>query len=158
MSYEFSIKIPFTSVNARNFNSVHSMALLIDSFKTEIQKERKETDSIILEPLNIDIKETEKSVVQRIMENALANPKDDAIIANDKETTFQELSDMILSISKWLESRGVGKGDCVAVQAIHEDTCIATYYAIHLLGAKLVPVEKNAAQKRIKEISDVTKC
>lgn len=155
---EFSIKIPFTSVNARNFNSVHSMAVLIDSFKTEIQKERKETDSIILEPLNIDIKETEKSVVQRIMENALINPKDDAIIANDKETTFQEIADMILSISKWLEARGVEEGDCVTVQAIHEDTCIATYYAIHLLGAKLVPVEKSAAQKRIKEIADVTKC
>ena len=155
---EFFIKIPFTSVNARNFNSVHNMAVLISSLKPEAEREVKETEAIDLQPLNADIKETEKPVVQRLMENALANPTDDAIIANDKETTYQEMADMILSISKWLESKGVVEGDCVAVQSIHEDTCIATYYAIHLLGAKLVPVEKNAAQMRIKEITEDTKC
>lgn len=155
---EFSIKIPFTSVNARNFNSVHNMAVLIASLKLEEERKIEEAESIILEPLNIDIKETEKPVVQRLMENALINPNDDAIIANDKETTYQEMADMVLSISKWLESKGVVEGDCVAVQAIHEDSCIATYYAIHLLGAKLVPVEKNAAQKRIKEIANDTNC
>jgi len=158
---EFNCNIPFTSVNASNFNSVRNMAVLIaslDEGKSSECNVANISDSIIMEKLDLDIKETEKSVVQRIFENALSNPKDNAIIANDKETTYQELADMILSISKWLEEKGVVEGDCVCVQAIHEDTCIATYYAIHLLGAKLVPVEKNIAQNRIREIANDTSC
>ncbi|UKI37557.1 MAG: acyl--CoA ligase [Clostridiales bacterium] len=115
-------------------------------------------EEIRLDPFDFDTKETEKSVVQRLMENALINPNDVAIIANEKETTYGELADMIVSVRNWLYENGARKGDCIAVQAIHEDICIALYYAIHLSGAKLVPVEKSAVQDRIREIALETKC
>lgn len=154
----YNCKIPFTSINAENFNSVHNMAALIASLGGENILERNDFEAVSLEPLRLDIYETEKTVVQRILENALVNPYDAAIIANDKETTYQELAGMIVSISRWLEDVGVDEGDCVAVQAIHDDVCIAVYYAVHLLGAKLVPVEKNASQKRINDIATDTQC
>lgn len=155
---EFNLNIPYTYVNARNFNSIRRMAILISNLNRNTKKEIKNIEEIVLEPLAYNESETEKSVVQRLMENALKNPNDCAIIAQDKETTYLQLANMILSISKWLEKLGIEEGDCVAVQALHEDICIATYYAIHLLGAKLVAVEKNIAQSRIEEIADATDC
>lgn len=155
---EFKCRIPFSAVNASNFNSVHNMAVMLANLDRTENKERKEAEAVKLEKLEPDVRETEKPVVQRIFENAIVNPDDAAIIANDKETTYQELADMILSVSRWLAEKSVAEGDCVCVQAIHEDTCIAAFYAVHLLGAKLVPVEKNSAQNRIKEIADDTDC
>lgn len=107
-------------------------------------------------PLKLNICDTEKPVVQRILEYAGAKPDDIAIIAKDKETKYQELADMILSVQGWIKSFGVRPGDCVAVQAIHEDICIACFYAVHLAGAILVPLEKSASQERMCEIADET--
>ena len=157
---EFQVKIPFTKVNARNFNSVDAMATLmaelsegsIDTIKTVSHGSKK----ISLQPLKLNVHETEKPVIQRIMEYAAQNPNDSAIIANDKITRFSELTDMILKINAWLAQMGVKTGNCVAVQAIHEDICIACYYAVHLAGAKLVPMEKSASIARIKEIAEET--
>lgn len=156
---KFSVKIPFTAVNADNFNSVHNIASLIVGIdNANVKSCEKVCEEIRLDPFDFDTKETEKSVVQRLMENALINPNDVAIIANEKETTYGELADMIVSVRNWLYENGARKGDCIAVQAIHEDICIALYYAIHLSGAKLVPVEKSAVQDRIREIALETKC
>ena len=63
---------------------------------------------------------------------------------------------MILSIHDWLKLYGITKGNCVAVQAIHEDICIACFYAVHLVGAILIPLEKSASQERIREIAEET--
>ena len=109
-----------------------------------------------MELLKLSICDTEKPVVQRIFENVAAQPGETAVIAKEKETTYQELADMILSVHGWLKSQGVRPGDCVAVQAIHEDACIACYYAVHLAGAILVPLEKSASPERMREIADET--
>lgn len=156
---KFLLKIPFTAVNANNFNSVHNIAKLIVSIEnTDVKKSEKVCENVQLEHVDFDVSETEKPVVQRLMENALINPNDIAIIANEKETTYGELADMIVSVRNWLYEKGARNGDCIAVQAVHEDNCIAAYYAIHLLGAKLVPVEKNALRDRISEIASETGC
>lgn len=151
---EFGCEIPFTSVNAMNFDSVERISLMLSSVcDIELHK----NDNAV-EPLNLSFEQTKKPIVQLIMENAINNSSDNAIIANDKITGYGELANMIYSISKWLMQNGVQEGDRVAVQAIHEDNCIALYYAIQLIGAILVPVEKSAAQHRIKEIADDTTC
>ena len=111
---------------------------------------------IVMKRLGSEICETEKTVIQRILEHAHERPNDIAIIAKDKETTYKELAEKILSIHDWLKSCGVLQGDCVAVQAIHEDICIACFYAVHLAGAILVPLEKNIPRERVREIADET--
>ena len=159
----FSCKIPFEKVNADNFNSVERMALLMQEVQTQVQtSEPLESVEVVApfkglgDPIAFDEAETWKPIVQRILEHAAKASDDIAIIANDHETTYQELANMIYSISVWLKAKGIKPGDHVVVQASHEVTCPACWYAIHLAGAAVVPVEKTAPESRIIEIATAT--
>lgn len=155
----FCCKIPFNKVNARNFNSTKRIANMILTLNDNTSKDYKNEvigKKLVFEPLVLDIEDTKLTVVERIFNNALKLPDTTAIIANEKETSYQELAGMILSISSFMKEKGIKSKDTVVVQAIHEDTCIACYYAVHLLGAILVPVEKTATIKRISEIANET--
>ena len=159
----FSCKIPFDKVNAENFDSVDRMALLMQGLQTQPQaaqplKSVEATTSFkgLGAPIPYDEAETWKPIVQRILEHAVKVPNDIAVIANDHETTYHELADTIYSISVWLKTKGVKQGDHVVVQASHEVTCPACWYAIHLVGAAVVPVEKTAPESRILEIATAT--
>ena len=158
---EFSCKIPFQKVNPENFNSADSMTAMIlslgggeaaDETKTSVISK----EDILGETIKYDEAETYKPIVQRIFEHALEEPDDTAIIVDDKTTTYGDLSDIIYSICKWLISKGVKKGDHVVVQASHEVTCPACWYAVHLAGGVMVPVEKSAPESRILEIARET--
>ena len=159
----FSCKIPFEKVNADHFDSVDRMALLMQGLQTQPQaaqplKSVEATTSFkgLGAPIPYDEAETWKPIVQRILEHAVKVPNDIAVIANDHETTYHELADTIYSISVWLKTKGVKQGDHVVVQASHEVTCPACWYAIHLVGAAVVPVEKTAPESRILEIATAT--
>ncbi len=159
----FSCKIPFEKVNADNFDSASRMALLMQEVKTQNQTAQPLEGVEVVSPFKglgapipFDEAETWKPIVQRILEHALKNPNDIAVIANDHETTYQELANMIYSISVWLKAKGIKQGDHVVVQASHEVTCPACWYAIHLVGAAVVPVEKTAPESRILEIATAT--
>ena len=159
----FSCKIPFEKVNADNFDSASRMALLMQGLQTHDQAAQP-LESVeatapfkgLGEAIPFDEAETWKPIVQRILELAVKTPNDIAVIANDHETTYRELADMIYSISVWLKAKGVKQGDHVVVQASHEVTCPACWYAIHLVGAAIVPVEKTAPESRILEIATAT--
>ena len=159
----FSCKIPFEAVNADHFDSADRMALLMQSLQSQEQtaqsKERVETTGSFKglgATIAFDEAQTWKPIVQRILENALKNPDDIAVIANDHETTYREFAGMIYSIFVWLKAKGVKQGDHVVIQASHEVTCPACWYAIHLVGAAAVPVEKTAPESRIREIATAT--
>ena len=159
----FSCKIPFEKVNADNFDSVDRMALLMQGLQTQPQDAQPHENAEATtpfkglgNPIPFDEAETWKPIVQRILEHAVKAPNDIAVIANDHETTYHELADTIYSISVWLKSKGVKQGDHVVVQASHEVTCPACWYAIHLVGAAIVPVEKTAPESRILEIATAT--
>ncbi|MBR0036375.1 MAG: AMP-binding protein [Bacteroidales bacterium] len=159
----FSCKIPFEKVNADNFNSVDGMAVMLLEIGAQNQAaqplEKEPTTSSFQGlggPIAFDEAETWKPIVQRILEHAQKSPDDIAVIANDHETTYREFADMIYSISVWLKAKGVKQGDHVVVQASHEVTCPACWYAIHLVGAATVPVEKTAPESRILEIATAT--
>lgn len=159
----FSCKIPFEKVNADNFNSVDRMALLMQGLQTQPQAAQPHENAEATtpfkglgNPIPFDEAETWKPIVQRILEHAVKTPNDIAVIANDHETTYHELADMIYSISVWLKQKGVKQGDHIVVQASHEVTCPACWYAIHLMGAAVVPVEKTAPESRILEIATAT--
>ena len=159
----FSCKIPFEKVNADNFDSASRMAIMLQ----ELQTQNKVTEPLtsvevsssfkgLGAPIPYDETETWKPIVQRLLEHALKTPDDIAVIANDQETTYHELASMIYSISVWLKEKGVKQGDHVVVQASHEVTCPACWYAIHLAGAAAVPVEKTAPESRVLEIAAAT--
>lgn len=158
---EFSCKIPFQKVNPENFNSADSMTAMIlslgvgeaaDEYNTAVFSK----EDILGEPIKFDEAETYKPIVQRIIEHACEKPDDEALIVDDKTTTYKELVDIIYSIYKWLISKGVKKGDHVVVQASHELTCPACWYAVHLAGGVMVPVEKSTPESRILEIANAT--
>ena len=159
----FSCKIPFEKVNADNFDSANRMALLMQELQTQDQTAEplecvEATTSFkgLGPAIPYDEADTWKPIVQRILEHAVKAPDDIAIIANDHEITYHELADMVYSISVWLKAKGVKQGDHVVVQASHEVTCPACWYAIHLMGAAAVPVEKTAPESRILEIATAT--
>ena len=159
----FSCKIPFEAVNADHFDSADRMALLMQRLQTQEPsaqpKERVETTGSFKglgATIAFDEEQTWKPIVQRILEHALKAPDDIAVIANEQETTYREFAGMIYSISVWLKANGVKQGDHVVVQASHEVTCPACWYAIHLVGAAIVPVEKTAPESRILEIATAT--
>ncbi|MDO4197513.1 MAG: class I adenylate-forming enzyme family protein [Erysipelotrichaceae bacterium] len=107
-----------------------------------------------MERLELNIKDTEKTIVQRIFEHGSLIPEKTAIIVEDRITTYADLCRMISSYADILKDWGVKKGDRVIVQAVHDERCVAMYYAVHLLGAILVPVEKNAPEYRVNEIGE----
>ena len=159
----FACKIPFEAVNADHFDSADRMALLMQSLQSQEQsaqpKERVETTGSFKGlgiTIAFDEAQTWKPIVQRILEHALKAPDDIAVIANDHQTTYREFAGMIYSISEWLKAKGVKQGHHIVVQASHEVTCPACWYAIHLVGAAAVPVEKTAPEARIQEIATAT--
>ena len=104
--------------------------------------------------LEINYSDAEKTIVQRIFEHGKSSPEKPAIFCKDEIVTYSKLCDLIYSISDFLKNKGVNKGDRVLVQSIHDKYCVALYYAIHYLGAILVPTEKDAPVQRIQEIFD----
>ena len=160
----FHITVPFSETTAYNFNSVAHMAQMVSRLLSADGAERAQAETSGqsrsgkgTEPLALNERDTELPVVERIFRNASEHPELPAIIADDTTTSYQKLADMILSISGWLKEEGVRQGDTVCVQAMHDPLCVACYYAIHLLGAILVPVEKSASNERILEIAEETK-
>ena len=175
----FGCKIPLEKVNADNFDSTSRMAAMMQELQAppsppeggtiECSSKFKTIEAPsgavggasplrdLGNPIPFDEAETWKPIVQRILENALKNPDDMALIeADGRATTYRELASMIYSISVWLRGKGVKQGDHVVVQASHEVSCPACWYAVHLAGAAVVPVEKTAPEARILEIAAAT--
>ncbi len=156
---EFKCKIPYDRINSQNFCNVRNMAkmmedLLNNTGKTSDSEEYVNSIDNKEQPvLELDESLTQKSIVQRIFENSFENPDDPAIIANDRIYSYKETSGMIYSIGNWLKSQGVKEGDRVIIQAVHDEICITTFFAIQLIGAIMVPVEKTAPEYRMIEIA-----
>ena len=107
-----------------------------------------------MELLALNIEDTKKTIVQRIFEHGKNSPEKIAIICKDETVSYADLCDLIFNIAEWLKNNNVVKGDRVAIQSIHDKYCVAAYYAIHYLGAILVPLEKNAPEERVLEIAN----
>lgn len=105
-----------------------------------------------MELLDLKIENSQKSIVQRIFEIAQDNPDDTALICKDEIVTYHELSRIIFTIAVYLKNKGIKSSDKIAIQAQHDKHCIGLYYAIHLIGGVLVPLEKNAPAMRVEEI------
>ena len=108
--------------------------------------------------LKLNIEDTKKTVVQRIFENGRDFPDRPSVICDDEEVSYSDLCKMIFSVADFLREMQIQNGDKVAVQSWHNKYCIAAYYAVHLIGGVLVPLEKNAPDDRMIEIAKETDC
>lgn len=161
---QFSVKIPIKEVNGQNFYSVGTIAALMDRLTKNkksantVETAEKQGDNSAQErkPLEFHIEDTEKTVIQRIFENALRTPDKVAVITENTQTTYLELCKLIYSYSETYRQLGVKAGDHVVLQAIRDVRYIAAFYACHLLSAVPVPVENEIGKERVDEITKKT--
>jgi acyl-CoA synthetase (AMP-forming)/AMP-acid ligase II len=78
-------------------------------------------------------------IVQRLIYNAYIFRKKPAIIYYGTEFTWTELKDMVLKVAGGLQRLGVKKGDRVYLGMQNCPQFVFSYFAVHALGAVVVP-------------------
>ena len=73
-----------------------------------------------------------------------------AIIDGDRTLTYAELGEAVESLAAFLASRGVGKGDKVAILLPNSAEFAAAFYASASLGAVLVPINNRCKEDEIR--------
>ncbi len=74
-------------------------------------------------------------------ERAEEYPDKEAIIFGDRRITYKELNREADQLAKFLRSRGVGKGDKVAIWLTNNPEWIVAWFAIPKIGAVVVPTD-----------------
>ena len=75
------------------------------------------------------------------LRSALANRDDTAVEGPDGPVSGRELWDRVERTARWLRSRGVNRGDRVAIDMTRSTATIATIYAVLTVGASYVPLD-----------------
>lgn len=75
-----------------------------------------------------------------------------AIGFKNEKVTYKELKNKILQICSFLSKHGIGRKSIVLLQAVTGSDYIATYLALHCLGAIAVPIDRKANIETIKDI------
>ena len=88
---------------------------------------------------------------------SLKTPNKIALIDKKKSLSFKELFDNIWASKKKLElEHGVSKGDIVILAANKSVAFVFTYFALHLIGAKVMPIDEKINEDRFKFILNKT--
>lgn len=75
-----------------------------------------------------------------ISTNGERHPHKDAIIDGNKRITYSELNECISNLAGWLISRGVQRGDRVALLLQNSSEFVISFFAIAAIGAIAVPL------------------
>ena len=94
-----------------------------------------------------------RSIVKSIYKHSWAFPEKTALIATDYTLSYKQLWDLIAGMAEVLKQKGLEKGQRVILEADHTAEFIVMCYGIHLAGGVHVPVEYEAPQERVEEIS-----
>lgn len=94
-----------------------------------------------------------RSIVKCIYEHSQVQPRKTAVIATDCTVDYATLWNLIAGMAALLKQNGIEKGQRVLLEAAHTVEYLVLTYGIHLAGAVSVPVEHNAPQNRVEEIS-----
>lgn len=92
------------------------------------------------------------SIVEYIAYNASVTPDKPALADSKRLLTYSMLWSEIYGLSRELSRLGVNAGDSVVVSCSQNTTYMVCEFAIQLLNAVFIPVEKNAAKDRAAEI------
>lgn len=98
------------------------------------------------------------SLEENIFNFSIHTPNKIALIDKKKTVSYKELYQNIWSTKLFLESEyGLQKGDAVIVAANKNLNFIFAYFAIHLVGAKVIPLDEQIQEERLVYIIEKTK-
>ncbi|MBJ2286483.1 amino acid adenylation domain-containing protein [Pseudomonas sp. MF6755] len=91
---------------------------------------------------------TTNTVASLFSKQLSINPDNLAIVSSEESVTYADLDHRSSKVSAYLQSRNIGRGDYVLVQAERSIELIIALIAIVKRGAALVPVDRRLPQKR----------
>ncbi len=144
---EFGVNIPYNEIKPSSLRNVASMATMMG----KLLDEAKATDADLFKMPDRAFPKV--SVVEQIFKNAARHPEKIAIIAENKEYTYSNLSRMISGYAAYLKSLGLKKGEMILARASQTINYIVVYFASHLAGLEITSVEKNASKETLYEMA-----
>ena len=88
-----------------------------------------------------------KTIFEILVNHSKTIPDKTAIIDDKGSYSYKNLIEKIFSIMNWLKDNGVLEQDRVLLEAIPTFEYVATYFAIHGIGAIVVPIDKDNKTK-----------
>lgn len=97
------------------------------------------------------------TLVHKIYNWSLNTPNKIALIAKKKSFSYKELFENIWASKELLEiEHDISKGDIVVLAANKNVAFVFNYFALHLIGATVMPIDEKINQDRFKFILDKT--
>ena len=96
------------------------------------------------------------SIVENLARNAMKHPDKLCLADERKSMTYKEVWDSVCGLAMELDVRGVRRESCVMVECNQSADYMVCVFAIQLLKAIFVPLEKNMAAGRASEIARET--
>lgn len=98
------------------------------------------------------------TLVQQLFETARKKPTYRAIIVEKREITYGNLANEVWSTKNFLELKfDVNKGDTVILSAEKNESFVFFYYALHLIGARVVPLDRNISLESLSYVVNSVK-
>ncbi|MCH5203624.1 MAG: acyl--CoA ligase [Oscillospiraceae bacterium] len=94
-----------------------------------------------------------KTVVEYVSDWAGLYPEKVAVIAEGKETTYNELYRLVCGYSKYLSKAGLHKGDIAVICASQSLDYAVAYLAIHLSGGVVASLEKSISDEGMLQVA-----
>lgn len=155
----FQIKIPFTEISARNFDSLVSMAGLIEKVTTQgtgkinykknkvLQVKKEEKDEAFSIPHF-------SSILEAVIFYS-SNQPDKLFLTNGvDEYTYSEAVRLMVNGAAFLNKIGINKGDTVVAEGYQSPEFLLLELSLHCLSAIFVPMEQNCADDKLRTIAE----
>ena len=89
-------------------------------------------------------------IIPFILEKALSLYEDkEAVVCGKKRLTYGQFGDRVYRLANFLRSKGIGKGDCVAILHQNSHEYLESYFAAAQLGAVLNPLNFRLSPKEL---------
>jgi amino acid adenylation domain-containing protein len=106
--------------------------------------------SLLPDPAQPMIAETQPTVCELFLAQAMRTPDHAAIVAKGRIWNYQELASRAILISRMLRNKGLGKHDIVAMIGRRSPEFIAAMLGVFLNGTVVLPVDESLPQLRKK--------
>ena len=93
-----------------------------------------------------------ESIVQAFFENSEKYAQKTAIVFDGKEISYSALAKRVRVFASALKSRSIKKGNKVLIEADNLIDFFTAFLGCMLVGAVVVPIEKNISIYRLQEI------
>lgn len=94
----------------------------------------------------------EENLIQSFSRHAMASPGQTAVISQETEYTYRQLSDKVDEIAHYLLSSGVQHGDKVGICLLRNVELVASIFACLKIGAAYIPLDPVYSSERINQV------